>query len=378
MSSAGAFWTRDLGDISLQRIAHQFSTWYRQELFALFPSSTLAWLNDRGERRMTVSAASGFGELRAVDSAASEAAPAPVTADELRAASLDEALTRRGLSRETTKIVLKLPRDAFFLRRTVAPLAAQQTLPRLLAAELERKTPFRPSDVVFGYVATPHGGDKLDVEQWILRRDFVAAALAPSGLALEDVDGVEPEWSAPTPPPVIVLRQRAPASKLLRNTAIALCALAALLLAAGLGVLVLRQDRLGDELDAKIAEMSARAARVRQVADRATADSRLLATLREERARYPALADIWEEVSRIMPDSAFALELRLSEQRVGERVVDLSGYAESAAGLPALFDRSPLFSDAGLTAPITADIREKRDTFAIQARVRGLAVEARK
>jgi general secretion pathway protein L len=379
-SSAGAFWTRDLGEISLRRAAKRAWRWYRQEFFALFPPSTLAFLLDRGERRLSLSADGDYCDLRAEAGAdagaADDVAFDPISSEELRAASLESALARRGLARDAAKIVLRLPRDAFFRRRTVVPLAAESDLPRLLAAELERKTPFRAADVVFGFVATPLGADKLDVEHWILRRDFIAAALAPSGLAETEIDAVEPECGAPAPS--IALRPAAPVSTLLRNVSLALCGVAVLFVALSVGAIWCRQERIGEELDAKIADMSSRAARVRQAADRAAAEGKLLQVLREERARYPTLGDVWEEVSRILPDSAYAQELRLSEPRAGERALDVTGYADSAAGLPKLFDRSPIFVDAALTAPITADIREKRDTFALQAKLRPAAPEPRK
>ena len=369
-SSSGAFWTKELVDLSLGRIATRFLTWYRAEFFALFSPATIAWMLDRGDRKLVLNASN---QLRFAESG--QGGPtAPITSDELLASSLEAALARRGVSRKTTKVVLELPKEAFFVRRFDVPVAVQATLPRLLNAEIERKTPFRQADVVFGFIAAPipDNSEKLRVEQWILRRDLIDRGLDGVGLKLDELDFVEPEWphGAATAAPSIAIGQRPDSSNWFRNAALGLLALAAVLFATGCAVTFMRQERLGEELDAKIADMSGRAARVRQMADRATAESGLLTTLRQERKHYPALADIWEEISRLLPDSANLEELRLSEARAGERVVDLSGFAESAVGLPALFDRSRLFSDAALTAPITPDVREKREMFALQMKVK--------
>ena len=53
----------------------------------------------------------------------------------------------------------------------------------------------------------------------------------------------------------------------------------------------------------------------------------------------------------------------------GGRSIEIVGFADSAVGLPALFEKSPLFSDAGLTAAITPDPREKREGFSLQAKI---------
>jgi general secretion pathway protein L len=108
---------------------------------------------------------------------------------------------------------------------------------------------------------------------------------------------------------------------------------------------------------------------VRQIADRAAAESRLLSVLRNARRNGPLFSDLWEETARILPDGAFVTDLRLTEPKANERVLEIVGFADSAVGLPALFEKSPLFSHAGLTAAITPDPREKREGFSLQAKI---------
>lgn len=334
----------------------------------LFPEKTAEWLTDRGDRELILRA--GTRELWLIDS---HGAPAwCLSTDEIAASSLDEALARRGVARETAKIGLEIDGTAFFVRRFDIPSVAIPNLAKLLVTDVERKTPFRLSDVIYGHAVAKHptSPDKLRVSLWILRRDIFSKAVENSGLALEDISFVRPSgWTkAAERAPDIILQGKNEASNTFRNLAIGLCAATALFAAIGLGATLLRQRALNEELDAKIQEMSTRAARVRQIVDRASAESRLLAVLRNTRRDRPLFADLWEETARLLPDGAFVTNLRLTEPKANERALDIIGFADSAVGLPALFDKSPLFSNAGLTAPITPDPREKREGFSLRAK----------
>lgn len=367
---ANEFWTRDVLGGSLNVVVERFFAWYRSEFFALFPPKTAAWLADRGDRQLILRA--GDRQLWLVDG---RGAPAwSVSADEIAASSLEEALSRRGVSRKTAKIGLEIDGSAFFVRRFDIPGVAASNLPRLLIADIERKTPFRLSDVVYGHSTAKHPAspDKLSVSLWILRRDIIARAIENSGLSENDLAFVRPSGvsGAVGVAPVIVLEGTSETSHLFRNVAIALCAATAILAAVGVGATLWRQSKANEEIDAKIQEMSARAARVRQVADRASAESRLLSVLRNARRTGPLFADLWEETSRLLPDGAYLTDLRLTEPRANERALEVVGFADSAVGLPALFDKSPLFSDAGLTAAITPDAHEKREGFSLAAKIR--------
>ncbi|MCC3245802.1 PilN domain-containing protein [Methylocystis sp. WRRC1] len=375
---ASEFWTRDVLEGSLKAAAARFFEWYRSEFFALFPPKTAAWLSDRGDRELILRA--GERELWLVDA---RGAPAwSLSVDEIAASSLEEALSRRGVTRKTAKIGLEIDGSAFFVRRFDIPAVAASNLPRLLIADIERKTPFRLSDVIYGHATAKHpvSPDKLSVSLWILRRDMVVRAIENSGLAMTDLAFVRPSGLSPMagPAPVIVLEATSESSHLFRNVAIGLCAATALLAALGVGATLWRQSATNEELDAKIQEMSARAAKVRQIADRASAESRLLSVLRNARRTGPLFADLWEETARLLPDGAYVTDLRITEPRANERALELVGFADSAVGLPALFEKSPFFSDAGLTAAITPDAHEKKEGFSLAARIRQPNVTAAK
>lgn len=360
------FWTRHL-EGSIRGAARRFLAWYRREFFSLFPPETVAWLTDRGDRQLVLRA--GESDLWCVDSRGSPLWC--VTAEELAGSSIEDALARRDLARDAVRIGAEIDARAFFVRRFDIPSAAAANLPRLLLADIERKTPFRPEDVVYGHAATPHPSapDKLRVSLWILRRDFISAAVASAGLAPTDLAFIRPTGAGDEAAPLIMLETRKETTHLFRNLALALCAATVIFAAVGVAATLWRQAALNEELDAKIQQASARAAKVRQIVDSASSESRLLSVLRTARRNGPLFADLWEETARILPDTAYVTDFRLTETKPNERALDIVGFASSAVGLPAMFNKSPLFADAGLTAPITPDPREKREGFSLQARL---------
>lgn len=270
-------------------------------------------------------------------------------------------------------IGLEIDASAFFVRRFDIPAVASGNLTKLLAVDIERKTPFRLAEVVYGHTTRRHSSapDKSSVSLWILRRDFIAGAIENAGIALSDVSFIRPfGLRGSEEAPLIELERPQQSSDRFRIAAIGLCAATFLLAAIGVGATLWRQSALIAELDAKIEEMSARAARVRRAVDLATSESRLLAVLHDARRDSPRFADLWEEAARILPDGAFATVLTLAEPKPNEKTLDIEGFADSAVALPALFNKSPLFADAGLTAAIAPDQIERRERFSLQTKIK--------
>lgn len=368
MAATGGLLTRDVSLDSLKAAFQRFYAWELDECRAMLPPAAVVWLLGRGARRallkadepdLVLPAESGLREIR-------------ISGAEIAASSLDAALARRGLARKSIAITLEMPAATFLTRQFDAPIAALGHLPQMLNAEIERRTPFRSDDLLRGcHVETLRGAGKAKISMALLRRDLIAPALEPSGLLLGDLATIRaaagPDGSVP--PPIRVQAANAPDVRF-RLIALTMLALAAFLVAAGVGATLWRQSREADELDARIADLTTRAAHVRQMADSAAKESRLLSILRETRQKNPPLTALWEEVSRLIPDDAYLTDFHLSETKNGERSIDMSGYARSAVGLPLLFDQSKFFIEANLTAPITSDPREKRESFSLRLKTR--------
>ncbi len=372
-SQARAPWNKDLFTVALLASAQKIWRLYRREFFALFPQATVAWLLQTGDRKLVIRVSDGAPEFL-FQGGSPEALSLPLTPEEARQSSLAQGLARRGLSRAGTKVFLEIPREAFFVRRFDIPAAAEGNLSQLLVADIERKSPFRLGDVVYGHTLRrkPEAPEKFAVSLWILRRDLVLQFVDAAGIGWEDLDFVMPaKGGGPEDEgPAIALSTGNETPHWFRNVALGLAAATVILSLLGSMALIWRTGQATDTLDAELTEVTARASSVRKMADQAVAESRLLQTLRAERAKGPTFADLWEEVSRILPDGAYLTELRLSDGKNDERYVDLVGLAESAVGLPALFDKSPIFTDASLTAAITPNAADKREAFSLRVKVK--------
>ncbi|QGM46179.1 PilN domain-containing protein [Methylocystis heyeri] len=365
---ADSIWRKEITTQSLNQALSGFWSWYMAQARAALPPSALAWLMDRGERKLIVRAGrSGISIDVGGEEKGFGAYPGA-------APSAKELLGRLSQDGQSVKIILELPRDKFFVRSFEVPVAARASLAQSLPREIERKTLFKLDDIFFGHVVarSPGRPDRLKVTQWILRRDIAQAAVEQADLSLDDLDMVRPEPGSDgaNELPEISLKRDANATAWLQKALIGMAAGGLCLIVAGLGVRAWRVDQIGASLDEEIATAEQRAGVVRSIANQATAEGALLTSLRRERENAPSLADLIEETARILPNSAHLTEWRLSEPKPGERSVDLVGLADSAADLPALFDKSPMFVNTTLTAAIMPDLQEKRERFSIQMRVR--------
>ncbi len=366
-----SIWRKEMSTESFVRLASAFWYWYSAEAQTLLPPTTISWLLNRGERKLIIRAQAG-GDV--VSMFGDEATPAGGDGGMNNPApSAHELLMRHSKANKATKLILELPREKFFVRSFEAPAAARAALAQLLPSEIERKTLFKLDDIFFGHVvgkSLEHPG-KLRVTQWILRRDMAQSALEQAGLTLADLDMVRPTPGSDgdNELPQIAVKPSAKSSTWFRQTLMAMGVLGVCLFIAAATLKTLSVHKTGAQLDEEIAAAARQAGVVRTLARQATAESALLSGMRRERDDTPSLADLLEETARILPDSAYLREWRLSEQKPGERRVDLTGIADAAADLPALLDKSPMFFDTTLTTAITPDAQEKRERFSLQTRV---------
>jgi general secretion pathway protein L len=126
-----------------------------------------------------------------------------------------------------------------------------------------------------------------------------------------------------------------------------------------------------DRLEADIAVTSRKAQQVRQTIDQLRQRRDALVRLRLQRGEAPGLIDLWEEMTRILPQHSWLTELRLVEGSGGrEAQVMMSGFSGAAPSLVGIVDGSRLFSDAALTSAVAFDPNEGRERFSLQAKVR--------
>gem|GEM_PF-4512203 len=89
----------------------------------------------------------------------------------------------------------------------------------------------------------------------------------------------------------------------------------------------------------------------------------LAARLRTEKKVFPMLVAVINEISRVLPRSAYVEQFRLNENDV-----QLSGYATSASVLVRALSASPMFDKVDFISPVRVDPNGGREYFALRAR----------
>jgi general secretion pathway protein L len=352
---------------SLTDSTARFLEWWGEELLGLVPQWLRRLLADAEAGIVLAQVDSGFLLLPASPPRGRREDTPPVLS---RAQAL-AALADLAASRRAGSIGLRLPFGQCFERRVDLPKVARDDLRRMLSFDLERATPFRLGDVYTACLPTAEAGAKgrQRIRQLVVKREAVdpliadvkAAGLVPafvdcwqttpaSGLSVNFLEADEP-----------------PRSGLSRHVTAPRALVVLVVLLAGLaGVLSLsRYEAALGEIRAETAKLRTQAAGVRDSMERSAAAVADLARLQRTKLGQVPAVEVLEELSRLLPDTVWLIELRIEGD-----VVDLTGLAKSGAALPPLFVGSTLFSDAMLTAPLTLDQREDKERFSLRVRIR--------
>ena len=335
-----------------------FARWWLSGLKEVVPPAWLDWADSETQPKATVRRVDDTVVCRLTSVAGTVETRLPAAGFD--AAALAIWFAQQGLSRDEVMVGPVISRDLFLLRELSVPKAALGVLSRILDQEVVRRTPFQLSEI--WHAASAVAGGTSDVAalcHWIIRRDRADAALAELRLTGSDVDFLAVGDASDEAVPVIHFRSAGDADPPWAARAVRLLAVAALVAAiGGAAAFEWRQASVATAIDTALAEARQGAQSGRDGIDPA---GRLLAM----KADINVL-QVWDELSRILPDHTF-----LTESRLADGKVTLSGFSADAARLVRIIDQSPLFSGAALTAAITPDATEHKDRFSISFRVKG-------
>jgi general secretion pathway protein L len=267
------------------------------------------------------------------------------------------------------------PRDCF-ARTLELPAQAEADFGRILDLDMERTTPFRSAEVRTAFciapgITPPHG--KRAVRHLIIKR----RTIDPLVQRLRDL-GIEPAfadcWSEDRRSglPINLLADAARGSRWAgHGFTPALAAVFAVLAVGAAATPIVRHQSALDTLNARTSAARTEAAAVRQTVEASQSASAQIAALgRMVKARLP-LARIMEELTAILPDSAW-----VSDLRIDGGVVEFTGFAKSAASLVAPLENSPLFAGVSLTSPVVFDSAENKERFSMRLSLEGGAPPA--
>ena len=256
-------------------------------------------------------------------------------------------------------------------RELEMPVDAESGLRRVLAFSMDRYTPFNESDVLFDYTVNRRDGvtRKLFLTLHVTPKESVNNVLRHlAGMGIEartmDVataDGgraginlIAPERRSTGP-----LSQRG-------NRWLMFSALILLLIAVALPFV--QRQQIAARLQSEVEQLNSQ---LRQAeTDRMELDARVerMRIIHSASNAAPAMMDVLLELTRLMPDDAWAGQVSIKSGRVR-----LTGEAGAASELLTLLSNSAIFSDPRFEAPLTQNPRTGRERFVISLAIKGQA-----
>jgi len=268
------------------------------------------------------------------------------------------------------RVDIALPASRCLIRHRKVPVAAVERIGDVLALEVERATPFGMQDVRQAWRLigpAPFDDANLQVMHVIAKRGLIDPLLAEArgmGVPISAVDVVGAEGDRMGIN--LLNRDEVPPSLAgWLSRAIGIAAALLLLVCAATAVVVLqRQDQALARLEMETNAARNEAQAVRKRVQDADSLSERIGALRLRRAEGIRVVALWEEVTRLLPDTAW-----LSNVRVENDVLWIDGYARSASELVGIIASSPMFSGVALSAPVTREEPRASERFQIRMKI---------
>jgi general secretion pathway protein L len=268
------------------------------------------------------------------------------------------------------RVDVALPASCCLIRRRKVPVAAVERIGDVLALEVERTTPFGMEDIRHAWRVigpAPLDDASLQVVHVIAKRRLIDPLLVEAGsmgvpISAVDVVGAEGDRMGFN----LLSRGEAPPS-LARRLSWAIATAAALLVpvcAATVVVAMQRQDQALAQLEVETNAARKEAQAVRKRVQDADALSDRIGALRLRRAEGIRVIALWEEVTRLLPDTAW-----LTNVRVENDVLWIDGYARSASELVGIIAHSPMLSGVALSAPVVREEPRASERFQIRMKI---------
>ena len=275
---------------------------------------------------------------------------------------------RRENRRLPAVVTLRLESNRALVRKISEIRLPASRLRAAALLDLETSTPFLPSDVHLLTLRMPRRGTACGSACAIVKRAILDPQIAAFKSAGFRITGIEIGDGSQS---LLVerrdrdelLRKNGPAAKRRVYAAGSLCAVAAL------GTFLhasLRYDAAINKVEAELNRLGAEAKLVRADLDlRAARILEIRSLRRSVEERIPATA-IWEELARILPDSAF-----LTDMSVKDKSVSIAGYSTDASSVIVALEGSDKFDGANFTAPVVKTPGMEGDRFAIDVKAGG-------
>jgi general secretion pathway protein L len=266
-----------------------------------------------------------------------------------------------------------LPESACLVLERSLPVGVVSRIDEVLVLEMERATPLCRAEVYSGHYELQGTADTnrtaclarhVIVKRATVRRVLEALerqSIQLSALAVEDAQ--QNRLPVDLRPPE--LRSASNITGRL-STVVTWAAIAAL--SATLGYVSfdvrMRIEKL-DELSARVAAVQKQAIAERRRLSSVNATIDRAQSLRLAKSKSVLFVTVWEELSRLLPSSAWLTQLQLDRT-----AMTITGFAQSATELIAVLSHSKLFKQVQFITPVTRDARRSAERFSIRLDLR--------
>jgi general secretion pathway protein L len=264
-------------------------------------------------------------------------------------------------------VELRLDSERFIFKSLDLPRQAASFLEGVVRAQIDRLTPWRAAEAVFGCEAlAERGSDRLNVVVAAARAATIEptlaafSALRPSALSVITADET-------TSRKISICERRPGYAERRQRIRSALSATLALALAAA-GLSQAASFYFGAQSAAESASLEHKLAERRAaiLKERRSVEDVDFAALYARKGTTPANVLVLEALSRTLPDDTYLNELTIDGGKV-----ELAGLTRDAPALVDVIERSHRFSHAVFTGPTTRAESGKGETFQIEARIEG-------
>lgn len=252
------------------------------------------------------------------------------------------------------------------IRRMEYPSAVKPRIEEILKLDLEQKTPFVAGEIYsdFQCQISPGQPTVLATTQLVVKRRILDETVEMLNSLGINVDFADAWIDVPTKGFGINFLKNSefPQTPFVRTVffkALAFFIIALICLA--LFSTFSRQEQALRTLNTKTVEVRKKAIAVRKAAQQIDTKSNMLRKQRLAKVGHYTVIEVWEEITKRLPDNAWVTELRVQGPKI-----QINGFAGAAASLVDIFDNSPMFQKTKLTAQVRVDPKTKKERFSIE------------
>lgn len=269
-----------------------------------------------------------------------------------------------GNSRPNQKTILSVSTDLCFQLTTQFPISARSKIDQLSQLELQRATPFELADVYHGCIVTGENESTVFTQQFVLKKAIVSEIEEQLSLNKKSIEAVimrDPSGRAIelafAPNGEVFGRQSFEKWNKRLGMAIGIFAIGIAALFAGIHSFHARQY---DEISDAVASLQPGIKKIKQTIESTEKrNANVIAMQKLQRETISRLAII-EEIARILPDTAYVLNLSVVDNRV-----QLEGLANSPEKLIPSLETSSLFKNVVFGSAVFNLPGETQSHFAI-------------